>query len=72
MLFEDYWNKTCEKNTSFKTKEQVIIKVSSIKRLMEQAYDMGSDDVYTDIPNSNKKYSDAECLDSLKNLFGMK
>lgn len=74
MLFEDYWNKVCEKNTAFKNKEQVTIKVSSIKRLMEQSYDMGVEDV-TLVENSNrgnKKYSDNECVDALKNLFGMK
>lgn len=64
MLFEDYWNKTCEKNTAFKNKEVIEIKVSIIKKLMHGAYNEGIDfNIY-----SSKK----DDISMLKNLFNMK
>lgn len=74
MTFEDYWNKVCDKNKSFKDRDMVTIKVSSIRALMEQAYNKGYEHVEDDGLDGEyqNNYKNEDAVDTLKNLFGMK
>ena len=74
MLFEIYWNKVCDKNKSFKDRDMVTIKVSSIRALMEQAYNKGYEHVDNDDSSGEYKnnYKNDDAVNTLKNLFGMK
>lgn len=74
MTFEDYWNKVCDKNKSFKDRDMVTIKVSSIRALMEQAYNKGYEHVEDDGIDGEyqNSYKNVDAVNELKNIFGMK
>ena len=74
MLFEVYWNKVCDKNKSFKDRDMVTIKVSSIRALMEQAYNKGYEHIDGDEIEGeyNNSYKNEDTVKNLMNMFGMK
>jgi hypothetical protein len=77
MKFEEYWDAVCEKNFAFKDREQVNIKVTSIKALMQQAYERGVESQYDDeddlpFTNTAKPFSSDANFNNLFDMFGMK